>query len=227
MEHFLGFAIPGVPYGCTYAIVAVGLVLTYQATGVFNFAYGAQAYLSAFLFTRLVQNEHLPVWLSFVLTVVVLGTGGGGGLRPPAVQQDRQHQHHGQTGHRHQPLRGHPGGAGGVLRERQPVQPAEHPVQPRHRLLPGGRDADQRDLRHDGPHHGARPGRPRAAAPVLQPRSADAWVGREPSPDRARRRQRRSGGGRGLGHLGVHGRPWPASSSPPSTRSSSSATTPP
>jgi len=73
VEHFLGFAIPGVPYGCTYAIVAVGLVLTYQATGVFNFAYGAQAYLSAFLFTRLVQNEHLPVWLAFVLSVVVLG----------------------------------------------------------------------------------------------------------------------------------------------------------
>lgn len=73
MEHFIGFAIPGVPYGCTYAIVAVGLVLTYQATGVFNFAYGAQAYISAYLFTRLVQNEHLPVWLSFFLTVVLLG----------------------------------------------------------------------------------------------------------------------------------------------------------
>ena len=72
MEHFLGFAIPGIPYGCTYAIVAVGLVLTYQATGVFNFAYGAQAYTSAFLFTRLVQNEHLPVWLAFLLSVVVL-----------------------------------------------------------------------------------------------------------------------------------------------------------
>ena len=73
MEHFLGFAIPGVPYGCTYAIVAVGLVLTYQATGVFNFAYGAQAYVSAYLFTRLVQNEHLSVWLAFVLSVVILG----------------------------------------------------------------------------------------------------------------------------------------------------------
>jgi branched-subunit amino acid ABC-type transport system permease component len=72
VEHFLGFAIPGIPYGCTYAIVAVGLVLTYQATGVFNFAYGAQAYTSAFLFTRLVQNEHLPVWLAFLLSVVVL-----------------------------------------------------------------------------------------------------------------------------------------------------------
>ena len=72
MEHFLGFAIPGVPYGCTYAIVAVGLVLTYQATGVFNFAYGAQAYISAYAFTKLVQVEHLPVGVAFLLSVVVL-----------------------------------------------------------------------------------------------------------------------------------------------------------
>ncbi|MGO8873092.1 MAG: ABC transporter permease subunit [Acidimicrobiales bacterium] len=77
MEHFLGFAIPGIPYGCTYAIVAVGLVLTYQATGVFNFAYGAQAYTSAFLFTRFVQNQHLPIWLAFLLSVVVLGPALG------------------------------------------------------------------------------------------------------------------------------------------------------
>jgi branched-chain amino acid transport system permease protein len=72
VEHFLGFAIPGIPYGCTYAIVAVGLVLTYQATGVFNFAFGAQAYTSAFVYTKLVQNEQLPVWLAFLLSVVVL-----------------------------------------------------------------------------------------------------------------------------------------------------------
>ncbi|MHB1518790.1 MAG: ABC transporter permease [Acidimicrobiales bacterium] len=72
MSQFLGFAIPGIPYGCTYAIVAVGLVLTYQATGVFNFAFGAQAYTSAFVFTKLVQNDGMPVWLAFVLSVVVL-----------------------------------------------------------------------------------------------------------------------------------------------------------
>ena len=72
MEHFLGFAIPGVPYGCTYAIVAVGLVLTYQATGVFNFAFGAQAYTSAFIYTKLVQNVGLPIWLAFLLAVVLL-----------------------------------------------------------------------------------------------------------------------------------------------------------
>jgi branched-chain amino acid transport system permease protein len=70
--QFLGFAIGNVPYGCTYAIVAVGLVLTYQATGVFNFAFGAQAYTSAFIFFYLTVNKGLPVWLSFLLSVVVL-----------------------------------------------------------------------------------------------------------------------------------------------------------
>ena len=46
MEQFLGYAVPGIPDGCAYAVFAVGLVLTYQATGVFNFAFGAQAYAS-------------------------------------------------------------------------------------------------------------------------------------------------------------------------------------
>ena len=77
MSQFIGFAIPGVPYGCTFAIVAVGLVLTYQATGVFNFAFGAQAYMSAYAFTRLVQSAGLPVWLAFILSVVVLAPAFG------------------------------------------------------------------------------------------------------------------------------------------------------
>jgi branched-subunit amino acid ABC-type transport system permease component len=77
VSQFIGFAIPGVPYGCTFAIVAVGLVLTYQATGVFNFAFGAQAYMSAYAFTRLVQSVGLPVWLAFVLSVVILAPAFG------------------------------------------------------------------------------------------------------------------------------------------------------
>jgi branched-subunit amino acid ABC-type transport system permease component len=72
MEHFLGFALPGIPYGCTYAIVAVGLVLTYQATGVFNFAFGAQAYAAAFVFTVLTQNEHWSGFPAFLVSVVVM-----------------------------------------------------------------------------------------------------------------------------------------------------------
>ena len=77
MSQFLGFAIPGIPFGCTYAIVAVGLVLTYQATGVFNFAFGAQAYTSAFIYTRLVENDHMPIWLAFVISVVILAPALG------------------------------------------------------------------------------------------------------------------------------------------------------
>src|ERR1017187_10084025 len=72
MEHFLGFAHPGIPYGCSYAIVAVSLVLTYQATGVFNFAFGAQAFAAAFVFTVLTENHHMAGWLAFVISVVVM-----------------------------------------------------------------------------------------------------------------------------------------------------------
>lgn len=77
MEHLLGFAVPGVPYGCAYAIFAVGLVLTYQATGVFNFGYGAQAYASAFLYAWLVQVHRAPVLVAFAVAVVVVGPGLG------------------------------------------------------------------------------------------------------------------------------------------------------
>ena len=77
MEQLLGFAVPGVPYGCAYAVFAVGLVLTYRATGVFNFGFGAQAYASAFVFTWLVEDHAWPTWGAFVLAVVLLGPGLG------------------------------------------------------------------------------------------------------------------------------------------------------
>ncbi|MHB1854377.1 MAG: ABC transporter permease subunit [Acidimicrobiales bacterium] len=72
MEQLAGFVIPGIPFGCTYALFAVGLVLTYQATGVFNFAFGAQAYAAAFVYTWATQVHHLPAWMAFVLTVLVM-----------------------------------------------------------------------------------------------------------------------------------------------------------
>jgi branched-subunit amino acid ABC-type transport system permease component len=77
MEQLLGFAIPGVPYGCAYAIFAVGLCLTYQTTGVFNFGYGGQAYASAYVFTWLTQVRGWSTWGAFVFSVVVLGPGLG------------------------------------------------------------------------------------------------------------------------------------------------------
>jgi branched-subunit amino acid ABC-type transport system permease component len=73
MEQFFGFALPGVPYGCTYALVAVCLVLTYQATGVFNFAFGAQAFASAFIYTWLTEYHNWSGWQAFLVSVVVFG----------------------------------------------------------------------------------------------------------------------------------------------------------
>ena len=60
MSTFLNYAIPGIPYGCDYALMAVGLVLTFRATGVFNLAFGAQAFLAAFIFDLLVKSAAHP-----------------------------------------------------------------------------------------------------------------------------------------------------------------------
>ena len=53
--------------------MAVCLVLTYQATGVFNFAFGAQAFASAFIFTYLTEYRNWSGFEAFLLTVVVMG----------------------------------------------------------------------------------------------------------------------------------------------------------
>jgi len=77
VSTFLNYGIPGIPYGCDFALVAVGLVLTYRATGVFNLAFGSQAFLAAFIFDLLVRSEGLPVWLAFVLSVLVISPAFG------------------------------------------------------------------------------------------------------------------------------------------------------
>ncbi len=71
MTQFLSYAIPGLPYGCVFALMAVGLVLTYQTSGVFNLAYGAQAYASALIFYVCV-NAGWPSWAGFLVAVVVV-----------------------------------------------------------------------------------------------------------------------------------------------------------
>jgi branched-chain amino acid transport system permease protein len=72
MQQFIGYVLSGIPFGGSYAIVAVSLVLTYQATGVFNFAFGGQAYAAAFVFTILTENQHMAAWLAGVISVLVM-----------------------------------------------------------------------------------------------------------------------------------------------------------
>ena len=74
MGSLLRYAIPGVPFGCIYALVAVGLVLTYRSSGVFNLAFGAQAYVAAAIFYDTRGTHHWPTWAAFIVSACVRGT---------------------------------------------------------------------------------------------------------------------------------------------------------
>ena len=50
MTDFLSYVVTGIPIGCVFALMAIGIVLTYKTSGVFNLAFGAQAFVSAAIF---------------------------------------------------------------------------------------------------------------------------------------------------------------------------------
>jgi branched-subunit amino acid ABC-type transport system permease component len=73
MSEFLIFVITGLTAGAVYSLAGVGLVLTYKTSGVFNFAHGALATVSAYaLYTLLV--EHGWPW-GYAVPVVIIGVG--------------------------------------------------------------------------------------------------------------------------------------------------------
>ncbi len=73
MTDFISYVIRGIPFGCVFALVAVGLVLTYRTSGVFNLAFGAQAFVSAAVYYDTRVRHEWPIILSFLLAVVVVG----------------------------------------------------------------------------------------------------------------------------------------------------------
>jgi len=73
LDQVVQWVIEGAPVGCVYALVAVGLVLTYKTSGVFNLAFSAQAFASGAVFYTLVSDEGWPLWLGFVAAVLVFG----------------------------------------------------------------------------------------------------------------------------------------------------------
>ncbi|HMK61980.1 MAG TPA: ABC transporter permease [Acidimicrobiales bacterium] len=77
MSTFLNYLLPGIPNGCDFALTAVGLVITFRTTGVFNLAFGGQAFAAAFVFDLLVRSQGLPVWAAFVVSVLVISPGIG------------------------------------------------------------------------------------------------------------------------------------------------------
>src|SRR5512139_291441 len=71
LSDWVQYIIEGFPVGCIYGLVAIGLVLTYKTSGVFNLAFGAQAFMSAAIMYELSQRGW-PHWLAFVVAVFIV-----------------------------------------------------------------------------------------------------------------------------------------------------------
>ena len=72
MSDLVNYIILGIPFGCVFALIGIGLVLTYKTSGVFNLAFGAQAFVSAAVFYNTVVNHDWPLLPAFVLAVLVV-----------------------------------------------------------------------------------------------------------------------------------------------------------
>ncbi|MGW1508039.1 ABC transporter permease subunit [Streptomyces sp. NPDC002394] len=80
MGDLLGFVLSGLVSGALYALLATGLVLSYSASGLFNFAHGATAYLCALAFYELHSGFGWPAVPTALLLVLVVAPGLGWGL---------------------------------------------------------------------------------------------------------------------------------------------------
>src|SRR5688572_5432461 len=72
IEDIFRAILQGTPSGTVYALIAIGFVLTYKTSGVFNLAFGAQAYISAAMFFQARQEWGWDVAPALVLSVFVL-----------------------------------------------------------------------------------------------------------------------------------------------------------
>src|SRR5690349_10268041 len=75
--YYLSLALAGVASGAVYSLAGIGVVLTYRATGIFNFAHGAIAVLAAYVYWqmsgKLDDAWGWPPWISAVIAIAVLG----------------------------------------------------------------------------------------------------------------------------------------------------------
>ena len=72
MTDLLGYVIRGIPFGCVFGLLAMGLVLTYKTSGVFNLAFGAQAFASASVYYELRVEQEWAIIPAFAVAVLLI-----------------------------------------------------------------------------------------------------------------------------------------------------------
>ena len=75
-SRFWPFVVDGITDGAIYSLAALGLVLTYKTSGIFNFAVGAQAAASAYIFYTLRMTAHWPWPIAALCSLVLVGLIG-------------------------------------------------------------------------------------------------------------------------------------------------------
>jgi branched-chain amino acid transport system permease protein len=76
LSFFFEVLIGGLLSGVMYALVAIGFVLIYKASGVFNFAQGAMVFFAALTCVGIMDKFGLSLWLAIpgtIVAMVVLG----------------------------------------------------------------------------------------------------------------------------------------------------------
>ena len=69
---FIEATISGLMAGVMYALVALGFVLIFKASGIFNFAQGVLALFAALTLVGLMEKLGLPAWAAIILTIGVM-----------------------------------------------------------------------------------------------------------------------------------------------------------
>jgi branched-chain amino acid transport system permease protein len=72
MAFFFEVLIGGLLSGVMYSLVALGFVLIYKASGVFNFAQGAMVFFAALVYATVSELLGAPFWLAFALTLLAM-----------------------------------------------------------------------------------------------------------------------------------------------------------
>jgi branched-chain amino acid transport system permease protein len=76
MEKFVALAASGVAYGAVLALLALGLLLLFRATGIVNFAHGDLVTTGAYIALWGVATLHLPTLLAYGISLIAMFVAG-------------------------------------------------------------------------------------------------------------------------------------------------------
>ena len=76
LAQLFTYLIPGISKGLVYALIALGFVLIYKCTGIFNLAMGEMMILGGYLLYFFAVQIGLPLWAGVILTIAAAAVIG-------------------------------------------------------------------------------------------------------------------------------------------------------